>query len=126
MAPEIHMRKPYNGASVDLFACGIILFIMVAQHPPFSIAKPEDPFYKLICANRLDLFWKSHQKNKPEGFFSASFKSLINGLLQFEPSHRPSMAEVMEHPWYKGETASLEHCQAEFVERKQAIEFEAE
>ena len=28
MAPEIHMRKPYNGASVDLFACGIILFIM--------------------------------------------------------------------------------------------------
>ena len=28
MAPEIHARKPYNGASVDLFACGIILFIM--------------------------------------------------------------------------------------------------
>ena len=28
MAPEIHMKKPYSGASVDLFACGIILFIM--------------------------------------------------------------------------------------------------
>jgi len=28
MAPEIHMRKPYSGASVDLFATGIILFIM--------------------------------------------------------------------------------------------------
>jgi serine/threonine protein kinase len=28
MAPEIHMKKPYIGASVDLFACGIILFIM--------------------------------------------------------------------------------------------------
>ncbi len=28
MAPEIHMRKPYIGESVDLFACGIILFIM--------------------------------------------------------------------------------------------------
>lgn len=27
MAPEIHARKPYSGASVDLFACGIILFI---------------------------------------------------------------------------------------------------
>ena len=30
MAPEIHLGNPYNGASVDLFACGIILFIMYA------------------------------------------------------------------------------------------------
>ena len=28
MAPEIHMKKPYSGSSVDLFASGIILFIM--------------------------------------------------------------------------------------------------
>jgi serine/threonine protein kinase len=28
MAPEIHARKAYTGASVDLFACAIILFIM--------------------------------------------------------------------------------------------------
>jgi serine/threonine protein kinase len=30
MAPEIHDGKPYNGQQVDLFALGIILFIMVA------------------------------------------------------------------------------------------------
>ena len=29
MAPEIHLKKPYHGASVDLFATAIILFIMV-------------------------------------------------------------------------------------------------
>ena len=28
MAPEIHMKKPYSGSSVDLLASGIILFIM--------------------------------------------------------------------------------------------------
>jgi len=78
MAPEIHMRKPYSGASVDLFATGIILFIMFTQHPPFTRAEPSDPFYRLICANRTDLFWKAHSKNKPEGFFSEEFKSLIN------------------------------------------------
>ena len=60
MAPEIHMRKPYIGTSVDLFATGIILFIMFTQHPPFTKAVPEDPFYRLICANRADLFWKAH------------------------------------------------------------------
>ncbi len=65
MAPEIHARKPYIGASVDLFACGIILFIMVTGHPPFIKAEPTDSFYKLLCANRSDLFWNSHSKNKP-------------------------------------------------------------
>jgi serine/threonine protein kinase len=38
MAPEIHLRQPYQGRSVDLFAAGIILFIMVAAHPPFTYA----------------------------------------------------------------------------------------
>jgi len=30
MAPEIHMRTPYEGKHVDIFAAAIILFIMVA------------------------------------------------------------------------------------------------
>ena len=30
MAPEIHLGKPYNGPSVDLFACAIILFVMIS------------------------------------------------------------------------------------------------
>jgi len=29
MAPEIHLGKPYKGEHVDLFAAGIILFIML-------------------------------------------------------------------------------------------------
>ena len=65
MAPEILSNRPYSGASVDLFACGIILFIMVTGHPPFIKAEPTDSFYKLLCANRSDLFWNSHSKNKP-------------------------------------------------------------
>jgi serine/threonine protein kinase len=73
MAPEIHMNKPYNGASVDLFATGIILFIMFTQQPPFVRAETTDPHYRLFCANRLDLFWKAHSKGKPEGFFSEDF-----------------------------------------------------
>lgn len=30
MAPEIHLKQPYQGKQVDLFAAAIILFIMVA------------------------------------------------------------------------------------------------
>ncbi len=83
MAPEIHMRKPYHGASVDMFATAIILFIMITGHPPFSKAEPSDPFYRLLCANRADLFWKAHSKNKPGGtaFFSDEFKNLLTSML---------------------------------------------
>ena len=125
MAPEIHLRKPYTGASVDLFACGIILFIMFTQHPPFTKATPEDPFYKLLCANRADLFWKAHSKNKPNGeaFFSEEFKHLITMMLQLNPSHRLTMAQVKAHPWYTGtQIATVESVQQEFEMRKAHIE----
>ena len=38
MAPEQHLRQPYQGRSIDLFAAATILFIMVAGHPPFTTA----------------------------------------------------------------------------------------
>jgi len=124
MAPEIHMKKPYNGPSVDLFATGIILFIMFTQHPPFSRGEPGDPFYRFLCANRADLFWKAHSKNKPGAmdFFSEEFRNLITAMLQFDPSHRLSLAEIKAHPWYNGPIATLEEIQQEFALRKARID----
>jgi len=57
MAPEIHEGKAYRGREVDLFSAAIILFIMVTQHPPFTYAKLDDPFFQLIAKNRSGLFW---------------------------------------------------------------------
>jgi serine/threonine protein kinase len=93
MAPEINMKKPYSGASVDLFASSIILFIMVTQHPPFTKAIPDDPYYKLICINRLDIFWKAHARNKPNGeaFFSENFMNMISSMLAYNPDERLTM-----------------------------------
>lgn len=127
MAPEIHMKKPYSGSSVDLFASAIILFIMFTQHPPFTKAEPSDPFYRLLCANRADLFWKAHSRNKPEGFFSEEFKNLITSMLSFDPSHRLSMADVLNHPWVKqNNVATLPEIQTEFQQRKKMIDEDAE
>jgi len=48
---------------------------MVTQHPPFFKAEPNDPHYRLLAANRADLFWKAHAQGKPGGleFFPKSF-----------------------------------------------------
>jgi serine/threonine protein kinase len=129
MSPEIHARRPYFGPSVDLFAAAIILFIMFTQHPPFTRAEPTDPFYRLICANRADLFWKAHSKNKPNGaaYFSEEFKNLITGLIQFDPALRPQMADVRNHAWVLNEDcATLEEIQGELKRRKAIIDAENE
>lgn len=67
MAPEIHLGKSYSGAGVDLFAVGIILFLILSGRPPFGQAtvqddgdKAKDPLYTLLAANRADLFFQSH------------------------------------------------------------------
>jgi len=99
MAPEIHVEAPYKGREVDLFAAAIILFIMMAQHPPFTMATVKDPFYKLIAGNRSDLFWKTHSQDKPVGYYSEEFKDLINCMLQLDPNHRPTISEVRAHAW---------------------------
>lgn len=36
MAPEIVLKKEYNGTKVDIFSAGVILFILHVGSPPFS------------------------------------------------------------------------------------------
>jgi serine/threonine protein kinase len=42
MAPEIHANEHYSGVSIDLFACGIVLFILKSQNPPFQSSAEKD------------------------------------------------------------------------------------
>ena len=47
LAPEVTEKKrPYDGQSVDLFACGVILFTMLTGAPPFMTAERDDIFYR--------------------------------------------------------------------------------
>ena len=101
----MHSGKTYDGKSCDLFAAGIILFLMVAAHPPFASAQPQDPFYKLLAQNKTDIFWQTHLKNKKHGF-SNDFKDLINRLLALNPLERMSMAQLTAHPWMQSKSAT--------------------
>lgn len=84
---------------VDLFALGVILFILYAGHPPFNCATADDPHYKLIATNRTAQFWQTHENRKPEGFFNEAFKDLVTTMLNFHPHHRLSIPDIVAHPW---------------------------
>ena len=60
MAPEIHENRHYMGKEVDLFAVGVILFILYAGHPPFNEATLSDPYYKRLVEGKSSSFWANH------------------------------------------------------------------
>lgn len=127
MAPEIHMRQSYSGPAVDLFACAVILFIIVSGSPPFIKADPQsDAHYKLLCINRSDAFWEAHERNKPKengkSFYSDEFKNLMSAMFSLDPAVRLTLPEIKAHPWYNGPTLKLEELQAEFIERKKRVD----
>lgn len=85
MAPEILSKKPYQGTQVDLFALGVILFIIYAGHPPFEVAKENDFHYKLIVNNQVSAFWEEHSRRKTPDYFGEQFKDLVTALLFHQP-----------------------------------------
>jgi len=56
MAPEVILKKIYDGEKADVFSCGVILYIMCSQLQPFGEAKSKDVWYKTLITNN-DLYW---------------------------------------------------------------------
>jgi len=96
---------------------------MVAQHPPFTTAQPNDPFYRCLAASRADIFWRTHCKSKEGGdaFFTEDFKDFVQAMLQLDASHRPSIPEVMAHKWMQGPMPTQDEIRAEFEKRDMIV-----
>merc|ERR1711935_829060 len=52
---------------------------------------------------------------------SQEFKDIIQAMLQLDPAHRPSIPEVLAHPWMKGPIPTYEEVHAEFTERESKV-----
>ena len=93
-APEIVSFKGFNGKKVDIFALGVVLFIMVCGAPPFYKASPVDSYFKLFQSNK-PAFWKVF----PE--VSEEVKQLIEGMLAFDENSRFDVQMIKASKWMK-------------------------
>lgn len=92
----------YTGLHADLFASGVVLFIMYNGTPPFLSTKPHEKIYKLIKDKQFTKFWSLHEKKKPLGFYPDSFKRLCNEFFSFDPTKRPTFQSLLEDEWMTG------------------------
>lgn len=117
MAPEVLAGREYNH-EVDVFSCGVILFIMLSGSIPFGSATLHDEnFRKLVC-EEYGKFWGSHLY----AYFPDTAKDLLNKMLAEDPAKRISLDGIEQHEWFKGPTLTIDELKIELDARKQIVD----
>jgi serine/threonine protein kinase len=96
ISPEVlRGGEPFDGFAVDLWSCGVVLFIMLVGLPPWDVARVEDPRYRTVV-RQGGLERMLHSWHRPVSPWAAD---LLQKMFREDPSERLSLAEVMCHPW---------------------------
>uniref|UniRef100_A0A6B0VE10 calcium/calmodulin-dependent protein kinase n=2 Tax=Ixodes ricinus TaxID=34613 RepID=A0A6B0VE10_IXORI len=91
LSPEVLKKDPY-GKPVDIWACGVILYILLVGYPPFW-DEDQHRLYMQIKAGAYDYPSPEWDTVTPEA------KNLINSMLTVNPAKRITAAEALKHPW---------------------------
>merc|ERR1712154_348012 len=94
-APEILLRRDYD-KKVDIFAMGVVLFILLGGYPPFEHAKESDKWYQFIANKKYKNFWKSHRNCG----LRQQETDLITRMICYDPDKRISIEKIKKHQWF--------------------------
>ncbi|XP_056117484.1 calcium/calmodulin-dependent protein kinase type II subunit beta isoform X33 [Rhinichthys klamathensis goyatoka] len=105
LSPEV-LRKEAYGKPVDIWACGVILYILLVGYPPFW-DEDQHKLYQQIKAGAYDFPSPEWDTVTPEA------KNLINQMLTINPGKRITAQEALKHPWVcqRSTVASMMHRQ---------------
>ncbi|CAN0137605.1 unnamed protein product [Discosporangium mesarthrocarpum] len=105
--PEVVAGRPHNGIKVDVWAAGVVLFIALTGHPPWSVAAPQDWFFAAFTQGREGDFWKAHSRSSPN--IPTEVVDLLTDILT-DSNRRPTVSWLQSHPWLCG-------SEGEYVDR---------
>ncbi|XP_032397196.1 calcium/calmodulin-dependent protein kinase type II delta chain isoform X16 [Etheostoma spectabile] len=105
LSPEVLRKDPY-GKPVDIWACGVILYILLVGYPPFW-DEDQHKLYQQIKAGAYDFPSPEWDTVTPEA------KNLINQMLTINPAKRITADQAIKHPWIcqRSTVASMMHRQ---------------
>ncbi|KAG1338122.1 CBL-interacting serine/threonine-protein kinase 11 [Cocos nucifera] len=90
VAPEILTKRGYDGAKVDIWSCGVILFVLAAGYLPFN-----DP-------NLMSLYRKIYRGDfRCPRWMSPELRRLLGRLLNTNPETRITVEGILADPWFR-------------------------
>lgn len=92
VAPEILAKKGYDGAKVDIWSCGVILFVLIAGYLPFNDTNLMVMYRKIYKGEYRCPKWTS-----------PDLKRLLSRLLDANPETRITMNEILRDPWFEND-----------------------
>lgn len=95
MAPEVVAREDvFDGFAIDLWASGVVLFVMLIGLAPFKWAHPSDKRYAKIAKGNLKEMMSGLHIN-----LSEEACDLLQNMFWRDPRKRLTLAQIMQHPW---------------------------
>ena len=113
VAPEVLQEKPYD-FKVDLFAIGIITYLLVAGFLPFDDENSEKEIARQTVYEPTpfpSFVWKN---------ISLEAKMFVDNLLDKNPDKRMNIQEVLQHKWLQKFSENEENKKDVFARRKSA------
>lgn len=106
MAPELSGQESYDGPPVDIFACGVMLFMMLTSKQPFNEA--NDIWHQRLVADPV----KAMQKRGIE--ISDEAIELVAKMVAIDPTERYTVQQIATHSWCAGSCADEAEVESNF------------
>lgn len=97
-APEVIGGKLYAGPEVDVWSCGVILYVLLVGRLPFDDEHIPSLFAKIAKGSYMVPTW-----------MSPGASTLIKKMLVVNPVQRATIEEIRQDPWFLKDLPSYLH-----------------
>lgn len=107
MCPDLAKKAPVNCQAADVWACGVILYILVVGKMPFYAQNDLDLFRRIQTLKyQMPTCLGGDEEDRT---ISPGAQRLIRRILVKDASKRATADEILEDPWLKGHLGEVKN-----------------